>query len=219
MGVQAGSIAATGVPVSFIANGKTGYQIIMSAYTEAKKKNEKLYQCIMNGAALDVIEKGNLIDGLVLDANANMSDSIYHESIEEIINAVLIADEQGNSTNRITDDDSIRKYSMFQTIYKNNPEKDAQSEAKAMFKKPEREGNVTAFGDYRAKSGYSLIVRDTLFTGKFWIKSDNHTFDGTYHEMKLNLEFENLMSEEKAEQEKSNTSAQNGSGNNGNTAG
>ncbi|MBQ7705891.1 MAG: hypothetical protein IJT73_10805, partial [Selenomonadaceae bacterium] len=56
MGVKTGNIATTNCLVSFIANNKTGYQIIQGAYYEAHKQNDKLYQQIMRGDELDVIE-------------------------------------------------------------------------------------------------------------------------------------------------------------------
>ena len=201
MGILTGDIVSTGEKVSFIANDKTGYQIIMAAYTEAHKKNEKQYQCIMVGNRLSVIEKGTLLD-FELDSTKNMTESIYKESIENLVNRVMVVDDAGNGGEIISDDESIGKYSMIQVIYRQNKEKDTATEAKALFKKPEREGNVTALGSYEVVTGYSIAVRDSLFNGQFWIKSDVHTFKGGIHEMKLTLEFENLMSEEKAEQEK-----------------
>ena len=206
LGVQAGNIASTGEKVSFIANAKTGYQIIQGAYTEAHKKNNKQYQCIMNGARLDVIEKGNLIDGLVLDSLRNMTDSIYSENIEQIVNRVMVVDESGNGAEYVTDDESIRKYSMFQTVYRIDKEKDTAEEAKSLMKKPEREGTVVVVpGDYRLKSGYSVAVKDANFNGQFWIKSDSHTWRNGLYETKLILTFENVMDEVKVEKEKSKT--------------
>ncbi len=203
LGVKAGNIVATGEKVSFIANGKTGYQIIQGAYTEAHKKNDKQYQCIMNGDSLDVIEKGTLIDGLKLDSTYNMTDSIYHENIENIINRVMVVDDAGNGTEYIDDEESQAKYSRFQTVYKLDKEKDTATEAKDLFKKPEREGNITVIpGDYRLISGYSIAVSDANFTGQFWIESDTHTWRNGIHETKLKLEFENIMNEVEVEQEK-----------------
>ena len=202
MGITAGNIAKTGVQVSFIANSKTGYQIIQGAYTEAHKKNEKVYQCIMNGETLDVIEKGELC-GMILDSTANMTDSIYKESIENIVNQVLVVDDSGNGTDTIKDEESQSEYGVaIQAVYKYEKDKDAAEEAKDLFKKVEREGQITALGDYRCKSGYSLIINDANFKGSFWIKSDTHTFKGGFHEMKLTLEFENLMDEVEVEHEK-----------------
>lgn len=156
----------------------------------------------MRGNELCVIEKGAMID-FVADAAINMTDSIYKESIEHLVNAVMVVDEQGNGGEMISDDESISKYSMFIEVYKQQKDKDAQTEAKALLNKPEREGQITLLGDYRAISGYSITVRDSLFTGEFWIKSDVHKFDNGIHTMQLTLTFENIMVEEKVEQEKS----------------
>lgn len=210
MGITAGNIAKTGVQVSFIANDKTGYQIIQGAYTEAHKKNEKHYQCIMNGESLDVIEKGTLIEDFALDSSANMLDSNYKESIENIVNQVLVVDDSGNGTDTIKDEESQNDYGIaIQDVYKVEKGKDTAEEAKDRFKKVEREGNVTALGDYRIIHGYSIVIKDALFTGSFWIKSDTHTFKGGFHEMKLTLEFLNLMDEVEVEHEKPQKSTSN----------
>lgn len=198
MGVKTGGITSTGRPVSFIANNKTGYQIIMAAYTEAHKLNGRVYHCIMDGDELCVREKGELC-GVTLNAMANMTGSVYRESILDLINVVEILDEQGNSSQIISNPDSVEQYSAFMTTYTTRKDKDAQTEAMALLNVPEFEGVVTALGDYRAKSGYSLIVKDSLFSGQFFIKSDVHTFNDGQHLMKLTLEFENLMTEQAAE--------------------
>ena len=204
LGVYAGDIAETGVPVSFVANNKTGYQIIMMAYTEAHKKNDKLYQPIMNGNKLNIVEKGSLIEDFVLDSRVNMINSEYEESIEKLINQVVLLDEQGNITGYERKDDLIEKYSMFQTTIKTDPNKDMKKEIEAIFKdnKVERSGHITALGDYRAISSYSVQVTDGLFNGKFYIAQDTHIFREGQHEMKLELEFENEMNEVEAPQKK-----------------
>ena len=202
LGVIPGDIVKTGIPVTFIANNKTGYQVIMAAYGEASKKNGKKYQPIMNGAKLDVIEKGTLIEGFVAQSSRNMTESEYSESIEKLIDQVMVVDEKGNLVEYIKEDEQIKNYSIFQAVYKTDPNKDTQTEAKKLLKKPERSGTITVLGDYRVKSSYSIEVKDSLFDGKFWVKSDTHTFHDGKHEMKLELEFENIMNEEKAEKKK-----------------
>lgn len=200
MGVKVGNVVATGQPVSFIANSKTGYQIIMSAFTEAHKINNMVYHVQMNGDELEVIEKGELC-GVTLNAAANMTGSIYRESITDLINAVTILDEKGNSGEIISNPDSIARYSLFMDTLRTQKDKDAQVEARAMLNTPDYSGTVTALGDYRARAGYSLIVKDTLFSGQFFIKSDVHTFHDGIHEMRLILEFTNTMTEQEAEKE------------------
>lgn len=219
LGVLPGKIVETGTPVSFIANRKTGYQIIMGAYNEAAKiikqkagkddsgkdKEDPKYQLLMDGAKLNVVKKGELIKDFVLDAAANMTESTYAESIESIINQVMIVDKEGNRQSYVKDDDDIKKHSMFQDVYKEDPNKDTQTEAKALLKKPDRTGTIVALGDYRVISSYSVEVRDSLQnsqSAQFWVKSDTHTFRDGEHEMKLVLEYENMMEDEKVEKEK-----------------
>lgn len=211
LGVYPGNIVSTGVPVSFLANNKTGYQIIMMAYTEAHKKNGKLYQPIMNGTKLDVIEKGSLIENYILDSRSNMFNSEYEESIERLIDKIVMLDEHGNITGEESKNDYISKYSMFQTTYKVDPNKDTKKEVEAIFKnnKVERSGHITAMGDYRVKSSYSIKVTDGIFSGVFWVKQDTHIFRNGQHEMKLQLEFENEMNEIEIPEQKPKTSSSN----------
>lgn len=202
LGIKIGNLIKTGIPVSFIADRKTGYQIIMMAYTEASKKTDEKYHPIMNNDQLDIILKGTLIENYVADSRSNMTESTYKESIENMVNQIMITDQQGNMTGYKRNDEWIGKYSMIQDVYKTDPNKDTNKEVEAMLKGPDRSGSLTLIGDYRVKSSYSIEIRDSLNVGKFWVKSDVHTFQNGNHMMKIELEFENMMNEEKAPQEK-----------------
>lgn len=200
MGVKVGNLADTnGHKITFIATNKSGYQIIMMAYTEAAKKTGKKYQTLMNGDSLDVIEKGSLIKDFTINQYSNTMDSSYKESIENMVNKVMITDDKGNLIRYESHDDEIKKYSMIQAVYKESKNKDTADEIKQIFKKPERSGVLEVIGDYRVVSSYSVEIQDviTQLSGKFWIKADTHTFESGQHSMKLEIEFENLMKEEK----------------------
>lgn len=203
MGIKVGSIVSTGVPVSFIANAKTGYQIIQGAYSEASKVNQKKYQQIMRGDELCVIEKGELC-GFIADSTVNLTDSIYKASIEQLVNAVKIISKDGeNVVGWVSDSESMSRYSMVQEVYKEQDGKDSQVEAKALLNKPEYEGQLTVVpADFSLVSGYSLIVRDSSFNGQFYIKSDSHSFAGGVHTAKLALQFENIMETVEVQHEK-----------------
>lgn len=208
LGIKAGNLAETGKKVSFIAQEKTGYQIIMIAYTDAAKqinahKENKddpdvLFHPIMRGDELDVIKKGELIEGLAADQYVNIENSQYKESIEDMVNSIMITDQQGNVTGYQTKDEWIQKYSMVQDVYKTNPNDNAQEAINKLFHGPDRSGILQMTGSYAAKSSYSIQIRDILteLCGKFWIKSDTHTFENGIHEMRLEIEFENLMNKE-----------------------
>lgn len=201
MGIKVGNLAETKEKMTFIANNKSGYQIIVMAYTEASKKTGKKYQTMMEGDELDVIEKGSLIEGLVIDQYRNITDSSYKESIENMVNKVMVTDDKGNLIRYESNDDHIKRYSMIQEVYKESKNKNTAEEVKAIFKGPERSGTIDCLGDYDALSSYSIEIRDIIaqLSGKFWIKSDTHTFQNGQHTMKLEIEFENIMTEEKVD--------------------
>lgn len=207
MGIKVGNLAETGVAVSFIAQDKTGYQIIMMAYTEAAAKMnadkgkddpDVVFQTIMNGDKLDVIRKGALIENFEANQYANIMNSRYKESIEKVVNKIMLTDQQGNVIGYESKDDSIQKYSMVQAVYKQNPNKAMKDQLTKIFHGPDRTGILEMLGDYRAKASYSIKISDILpeMTGKFWIKSDSHTFENGIHTMKLEIEFENLMNKQ-----------------------
>ncbi len=62
-------------------------------------------------------------------------------------------------------------------------------------------GVIDCLGDYDALSSYSVEIKDviTQLSGQFWIKSDTHKFENGQHTMKLEIEFENLMTKEKVD--------------------
>lgn len=208
LGIKVGNLAQTGKKVSFIAQERTGYQIIMIAYTDAanqinaakanKDDPDVLFHPIMNGDQLDVIKKGSLIEGFEADQYINIENSEYKESIEAMVNSVMITDEQGNVTGYQTKDDWIKKYSMVQDVYKTNPNDNTKEQINKLFKGPERSSVLEMLGNYAAKSSYSITIKDILteLCGKFWIKSDTHTFENGIHEMKLEIEFENIMNKQ-----------------------
>ena len=139
----------------------------------------------MNGAALDIVKKGELIPDFAADQYINVENSQYRESIEGLIDRVMVTDEQGNMTG-------------YQNVYKTNPNDNAQEQIEKLFHGPDRSGVLDLLGDYRVKSSYSIQIQDiiTELSGKFWVKSDTHTFENGIHEMRLEIEFENIMNKE-----------------------
>ncbi len=196
MGILVGNLATTGQKITLIAQEKTGYQIIMMAYTQASKKTGKKYHPVMNVDKLDVIEKGTLIE-FTASQYVNEENSTYKESIENMVNRVMITDEQGNFIGYQGNEDWMKKYSMIQSVYKKSPNRNTDEEVKAMLKGVERSGTIELLGDYEVKSSYSIKIDDliTNLTGQFYVKSDSHEFENGIHTMRLEIEFENMMNE------------------------
>lgn len=209
MGIKIGNLAKTGKSVKFIASRKSGFQIIMLAYQEAAKQINKnkaetekiVYFPVMNGDKLDVVEKGSLVKDYVATDLSNIENAKYKESIENMVNKVMITDQQGNVTGYKTNDEWTKKYATtIQDVYKTSPKADTDNNVKELLKKPEMSGVLDLHGDYGVKASYSIKVQSSLFPGdwKFYVKSDTHSFENGMHFMKVELEFENKMEEEKA---------------------
>lgn len=201
--VTLGSAATTGVRVYMPCFGKTGYEAIMMAYTEASHTTGIPYLLVMkNVNEVHVIEKGEWC-GSVLEGTYNLEDAKYQESLEQMVNKVVITDKNGNKVSEVEDPDTL-KYGIIQKIYKQEEGKDAAVEAKAMLQGMERSGSVTALFDDRAVSGYSIAIQDEIsgLYGLFFIENDTHTYENGKEEMQLTLTFSNLMDEKEIDQTK-----------------
>lgn len=198
LGITSGELAATGLTVSSPCLGKKAYEAIMAAYTAAARKNGSRYIPMMKDVnKLCVVEKGTLC-GAVLTGDYNLIDATYKSSLQSLVNRVLITDQKGNAVKTVEDAESITKYGLVQKVIKQGEGEDATAEAQKTLKTVECSATVSGVeSDYRAVSGYSVIVQesDTGLYGRFYIESDTHTYSCGKSQMDLTLAFENLMDE------------------------
>ncbi|WP_010500664.1 XkdQ/YqbQ family protein [Paenibacillus elgii] len=140
LGVPVGELAATGIPISFVHMGKTGYEAIITAYTEAHKKNGKQYMPRMNKGKLDVIEKGDIVVKVKLSSDRNLTNATYAEDIESMVNQVIITDDKGNRVGVLTRDAWVKNYGLLQEVYQKESEKKGSSK--------ENNNSSLTIGDY-----------------------------------------------------------------------
>lgn len=205
LGIPCGELAPTnGVVVKAPCFGKKAYAAIMMAYTVAARKNGTKYiPLIKNINQLCVIEKGTLC-GAVMTGDYNLIDSEYKSTLQNLVNRVLITDSKGNTVKTVEDAESIQKYGLVQRVMKQSDDEDVSQEAEKALISVENSGSVSGVpNDFRAVSGYSIIVQDedSGLYGQFYIESDTHTFSNGKAQMDLTLAFENLMDEQEIEQE------------------
>ena len=101
LGITLDGASATGVKVYMPAIGKSGYDIIMAAYTKAAAKTGKKYCCRMeNINGVQVIEKGELC-GVILDGEYNLTEAKYKVSAQNMVNRVIVVDDSGNELQRL----------------------------------------------------------------------------------------------------------------------
>ena len=135
-----------------------------------------------------------MIDGFIASDSYNVINSSHSESIEDIVNRVKTVNESGNIISADSDEESIKRYGIFQDIYKQQPKPKGNtvsniSMAKAKPKGVKNDSSISALGNIQCISGYSIMVEEEQLQGKFYIKSDTYRFQGNVHTMDLTLEY------------------------------
>lgn len=202
--ISAGSLASTGHSRNYVALGQTPYDVIMASYTYASTKNGKKYMPRMMNGKLHVIEKGTSQANVVLDPKYNLQNIKYNQSLEQMINSVIVyKSEDGSTVLTETNSSWISKYGKLQKAISYDEKKDSRAMAKKELKDLERKAEAKAFGHPGCLAGNIVYVRDehTGLIGKFYIDADSHTWNRGIHNMTLTLNFENLMDEKQMEDE------------------
>lgn len=193
-----GNIVTSTVKVKKIFIGVSAYEMIMTTYTEQSKKDNKKYMIRSVGDKFEVIEKGNITLTIGFEEGKNIISSNFKESIENMVNKVLIVDDSGNKKSEVTDDNLLKIHGLFQEVYKKEDGKDSTIEAKAMLQGVDKTCSLSGFGDSTCVTGMGVQVKDsyTGLVGLFYIDTDTHTWDSRgNHTVDLDLNFINIMNE------------------------
>lgn len=201
LGVDVGTLANPDITVKMSCLGKSGYQVIMMAYTKAKKRTKKKYMMIMKKDKLHVIEKGKS-SKVKLDIT-DIDDATFKTTLENMVNKVIVVNKKKKKVATVQDTSLQKKYGVIQKVYSKEDGKHWKTEANNMIVGREESATVNAIDDPRAMAGYSLYVREpnTGLYGKFFIASDSHSYSNGTATMSLTLEFENVMDEVEIEKE------------------
>lgn len=194
------------------------YDVIMSAYTEQFKKDGKKYMVYSNQDKVGVSQKGDITLNITFEQFKNITSASFKETLEGMVNKVIIVDDKGNKKTEVKDDNLIKLHGLFQNVYKIEEGKDATTEAKKMLNGVNQTCSLSGFGDNTCITGKGVIVKDltTKLNGLFFIDSDTHTWENNKHSIDLELNFKNIMNEVEEgedEDESSNKSSKNNSSN------
>jgi cell wall-associated NlpC family hydrolase len=211
-----GNIPKTNVKYTKMFIGVTGYDTIMSAYTEASKTTKKKYMIEANIDKFNVIEKGIITLNVMFEEGSNLINTSFSESMENVKNKVLVVDQYGNKISEKIDDKIFKDVGVImQKVIQQqeNSTVDIESE----FKGIEQTCNLKGYGDVSCITGRGVKVKDsyTGLVGLFYIDTDKHNWDsnGNY-EIDLDLNFQNIMDEKTAgqDEQKEESSGLNGEG-------
>ncbi|WP_418658146.1 XkdQ/YqbQ family protein [Clostridioides difficile] len=211
-----GNIPKTGVKYTKMFIGVTGYDTIMSAYTEASKTTKKKYMIEANLDKFNVIEKGTVTLNIMFEEGSNLINTSFSESMENVKNKVLVVDQYGNKISEKIDDKIFKDVGVImQKVIQQqeNSTVDVESE----FKGIEQTCNLKGYGDVSCITGRGVKVKDsyTGLVGLFYIDTDKHNWDSSgNYEIDLDLNFQNIMDEKTAgqDEQKEESSGLNGDG-------
>ncbi|MCJ0225599.1 cell wall hydrolase, partial [Clostridioides difficile] len=103
-----GNIPKTNVKYTKMFIGVTGYDTIMSAYTEASKTTKKKYMIEANLDKFNVIEKGIVTLNVMFEEGSNLINTSFSESMENVKNKVLVVDQYGNKISEKVNDEIFK---------------------------------------------------------------------------------------------------------------
>ena len=110
-----------GTVVNFVADGKSCTEVMKMLYDNIKADTKKDFMAVHLLDGIHLVEKGTLIDGFIASDSYNVINSSHSESIEDIVNRVKTVNESGNIISADSDEESIKRYGIFQDIYKQQP--------------------------------------------------------------------------------------------------
>jgi hypothetical protein len=200
VGITTGELANPGIPVSFIADSQSLYDIIMTAYNHASRVSGINYISIMRDGNLSVIQKGKTVAKYTIASEVGpdtvlISESAYSESIEGMVNRVKIYDDEQNEIGVVENADWIKHYGVLQDAYTQETDKNPQTVAKNMLRGVDQRASVQGIGNIECITGRAVTVKEpyTGLNGLFYIDSDEHIFEDGQHMMSLELNFKNMM--------------------------
>lgn len=204
-GIGVGSAKETNVPIKkMIIDGNTIYDIIMMAYTKAAKQTGETYICRMIGSELSVESKGEKkVKGFVLAEGHNITDVRRSETIENMINVIKIYDDTGKQIGEEKEGDWIKKYGIYQQVYKKEKGINESTAARNLLKGVEEKITLNGInGNLQCIAGNGVEVYDSItgLNGLFWIENDSHTWEKGIHTMSLELNFKNIMDRKEYEE-------------------
>ena len=92
---------------------KEYYNMILAAYTKARKKTGTNYQILMEGDQLSVIKKGKMLD-VTLNQSEGITESSYEETTDNMINKVAIYNSKNKKIGTVSNKNWISTYGTFQ---------------------------------------------------------------------------------------------------------
>ena len=209
IGVKSGTFPIDTEICTYTAFDKTVYEIILMAYKLQAAKTKLKYSVVCDLDKISVVEQGTLIKDFKLQSKVNIRSATYSNSIEEIINQILIYKVENDNPQikgKRRDEESIKKYGIFQSVVEEDYYNKDVLLINDLLKNEDEQGSLEVDGNNDLISGFSVIVYEpnTGLNGRFYIEEDEHTWTPGDYKTRLTLNFENVMEDVEIEKYEKN---------------
>lgn len=200
--VPVGKLAATGKGVTRKFQNVSLDKIIDTAYTLGGQNGVK-YLTRFQGAALNIIVKGEPKSATVIEGVINLQNLTYSLSSEGMVNSAKVYDKDGNLLmTRTNPENPSSVYGLRTKILSQREGEDVDKQIRDLFEDNDLEHKITvsvfASNDMITGNAVYLIEPFTKQKGLFWIDEDSHTWKNGMHTASLTLNFKNIMREGEA---------------------
>lgn len=190
-GIPTGQLAATGVPLTQNFIGTTLYDAIAKLYGLASDQTGKDYHLGFTGEKLEIWELGSRSAGTVLRAGENLLSASTTESVEQMVNSVLLCDQNGEILGQVQDEEAAQLYGLMQQVVTGE---EGETQAQGILRKQSlsQKISVQCLGGAAFRTGYTIQVQEpyTGLVGRFFITSDTHTWKNGIYQNKLVLAYD-----------------------------
>lgn len=198
LSLKVGILPKDKVKCTFPMINRSGYEIILAAYTIQHNKDKKIYSVVCNDGKIEIINEDVTLD-VTLDSEKDIRNSKYSENIKNMINQIIVYKTENHKQQileKVSNEEDKKKYGLFQKIIQYHDDMNNIFDSREMLKGKEQTAVISVNGNIILKSGYTIGVKEpnTGLIGTFIIQSDKHIWTGDDdYETILELGFEKTM--------------------------
>jgi len=174
----------------------------LTAYTLASQVTGQKYHIGFRADKLYITVKEPNDRTLIIKGKSNLISASTTESIENMVNAVKIYDQNDNFVREVTDSETIKLYGRLQEILKQSQTDDKAAAAQKLIDNGGVSQKITidSLGNIANITGGTVVVQEpyTGIYGLFFIDSDTHEWKRGQYYNKLVINFKNIMNEKEA---------------------
>ena len=199
--IEVGELPIDKTKCTYPAIDRSGYEIILMAYKLQSAKDKKIYSIISENNKISVVEQGILIPNLVLNSSINVREATYSESIEEMVNKVILYETAEGESKVIAvkeNSEEIKNFGVFQRVQEQDKNNEVYLQVNSILKGVQESSDLTTDGNIYLMSGYSIPLKIKTISKlnlTFLIENDRHIWTGNDYYTQISLAFENVMND------------------------